>query len=246
MMLGIAGMTWNPYILPVRALGKCGGYDSDIIAGIQWAAGMTVTGVPDNPVSRRHHQLESRRHRAAAPPTIKPCCRRSSAPWEYWWSRPPATRTARWMHPAIVPGVLAVAGLRNVGTKVGYSSFGAQVGISAPAGNCVNSTGDCLRSIDTTTNTGLTTPGTSTYTNEQNPNLGTSFSAPIVSAIAALMRSVNANLTPAQLIARIESSSTPFPPNTGDLPVCPASRPNFATMLLPRVRPMRRRHDQCA
>ena len=40
--LGVAGMTWNPYILPVRALGKCGGYDSDIIAGIQWAAGLTV------------------------------------------------------------------------------------------------------------------------------------------------------------------------------------------------------------
>ena len=48
--VGIAGMTWNPYILPVRALGKCGGYDSDIIAGIQWAAGMSVdAGVPDNP-----------------------------------------------------------------------------------------------------------------------------------------------------------------------------------------------------
>ncbi|MDB6084322.1 MAG: Peptidase and in kexin sedolisin, partial [Gammaproteobacteria bacterium] len=47
--LGIAGMTWNPYLLPVRALGKCGGYDSDIIAGMQWAAGMSVTGVPDNP-----------------------------------------------------------------------------------------------------------------------------------------------------------------------------------------------------
>src|SRR5258708_7133253 len=47
--IGVAGMTWNPYILPVRALGKCGGYDSDILAGMQWAAGLSVTGVPDNP-----------------------------------------------------------------------------------------------------------------------------------------------------------------------------------------------------
>ena len=51
---GIAGMTWAPWILPVSALGKCGGYDSDIIAGIQWAAGLSVTDgsgnpVPDNP-----------------------------------------------------------------------------------------------------------------------------------------------------------------------------------------------------
>ncbi|MEA3109387.1 MAG: serine protease, partial [Gammaproteobacteria bacterium] len=26
--VGVAGMTWKPYLLPVRALGKCGGYDS--------------------------------------------------------------------------------------------------------------------------------------------------------------------------------------------------------------------------
>jgi serine protease len=48
-----------------------------------------------------------------------------------------------------------------------------------------------------------------------NYNLGTSFSAPIVSGIAALMRAVNANLTPAQLIARIESSASPFPQPAG-------------------------------
>ncbi len=76
----------------------------------------------------------------------------------------------------VVPGVMAVAGLRNVGTKVGYSSFGAQVSVSAPAGNCINTTGDCLRSMDSTTNTGTTTPvstvdGGATYTNETNPNL---------------------------------------------------------------------------
>jgi serine protease len=61
-----------------------------------------------------------------------------------------------------------------------------------------------LRSIDTSTNAGLTTPGANIYTNEINPNLGTSFSAPIVTGIAALMRAVNGNLTPAQLIARIQ------------------------------------------
>ena len=30
----------------------------------------------------------------------------------------------------LVPGVIAIAGLRNVGTKVGYSSFGPEVGDS--------------------------------------------------------------------------------------------------------------------
>ena len=48
--VGIAGMTWNPYLLPVRALGKCGGLDSDIIAGIMWSVGMTVFDESGNPV----------------------------------------------------------------------------------------------------------------------------------------------------------------------------------------------------
>ena len=105
-----------------------------------------------------------------------------------------------------------MAGLRNVGTKVGYSSLGSEVGIAAPAGNCINASGagPCLKSIDTTSNTGLTVPGDSTYTNQTNLNLGTSFSAPIVAGVAALMRAVNANLAPAQLIARIESSASAF------------------------------------
>jgi serine protease len=129
--------------------------------------------------------------------------------------------------PANCPGVLAVAGLRNVGTKVGYSSLGAEVGIAAPAGNCVASSGACYRSIDTTYNTGLTVPSTNSYTDQINPNLGTSFSAPIVSGIAALMRAVNANLTPPQLIARIKASASPFPPNNSvpPLPVCPTVSP---------------------
>ena len=112
--------------------------------------------------------------------------------------------------------MLAVAGLRNVGTKVGYSSFGPRGGhrgagrqlrelTAAPA---------CGPSIPPST-TGLTAPGANTYTNQTNPNLGTSFSAPIVSGIAALMRAVNANLTPPQLIARIKSSATPFPQPAG-------------------------------
>jgi len=46
---GIAGINWNSKILPVRALGKCGGFDSDIIDGMRWAAGFSVPGVPNNP-----------------------------------------------------------------------------------------------------------------------------------------------------------------------------------------------------
>jgi serine protease len=234
--LGIAGITWGSWILPVRALGKGGGYDSDIIAGIEWAAGLPVVNpdgpaVPNNPYPADIINL-------SLGGSTDSCASSDGAVYKS------ALTTVTGMGilvvisagnasgavelPAncstVVPGVMAIAGLRNVGTKVGYSSFGPQVSVSAPAGNCVNLGGDCLRSIDTTTNLGTTVPlggSNYSYTNETNLNLGTSFSAPIVSGIAALMRSVNNNLTPAQLVARIEASASAFPPNTGNIPVCP-------------------------
>ena len=84
--------------------------------------------------------------------------------------------------PANCAGVIAVAGLRHVGTKVGFSNLGPDVAISAPGGNCVN------------TAAGLAVPvpdpdhvefrhddaGSSIYTDSYNSSLGTSFSAPLV------------------------------------------------------------------
>jgi serine protease len=215
--VGVAGVTWNPYILPVRALGKCGGYDSDIITGMQWAAGLSVSGVPDNPYPADIINL-SLGGSGSCPTSYQSVINTLSTAGVLVVASA-GNQSGPVDAPGNCNGVLAVAGLRNVGTKVGYSSLGPEVGISAPAGNCV-STGACLRSIDTTSNTGLTTPATNTYTNQVNENLGTSFSAPIVSGVAAMMRAVNANLTPPQLIARIQATAGAFPQPAG-LPQCP-------------------------
>ncbi len=237
--VGIAGMTWGSWILPVRALGKGGGYDSDIIAGIEWAAGLPVTN-PDGPAVPTNPYPADIINLSLGGDTTS-CTSSDGMAYESVLTDvtnagvlvviSAGNASGDVELPAncagVVPGVMAVAGLRNVGTKVGYSSFGAQVSVSAPAGNCLTAAnGDCLRSIDTTTNLGTTVPlggSNNTYTNETNPNLGTSFAAPIVSGIAALMRSVNNNLQPAQLAARIALGANKFPPNTGAgaIPVCP-------------------------
>ena len=47
--IGMASVGRNVRVLPVRVLGKCGGFDSDILAGMRWAAGLNVPGVPANP-----------------------------------------------------------------------------------------------------------------------------------------------------------------------------------------------------
>ncbi len=231
--VGVTGISWGSWILPVRALGKGGGYDSDIIAGVEWAAGLSVTSpdgsdVPDNPFPADIINL-------SIGGDTETCASANGMPYKTAFER--VTGLGALVVIAAgnesgpvdlpgncagtVPGVMAVAGLRNVGTKVGYSSIGPEITISAPAGNCINSSGACLRSIDTTINLGSTKPTSNGYSNETDFNIGTSFSTPIVSGVAALMRAVNGNLTPAQLSARIQASATAFPPNTSGLPVCP-------------------------
>jgi serine protease len=224
--VGIAGMTWNPYLLPVRALGKCGGFDSDIIAGVEWSTGMSVMDdagnpVPDNPFPADIINLSLGGTGSCTSAYQNLVAQLSGMGVVVVASA--GNESGPVDAPGNCAGVLAVAGLRNVGTKVGYSSLGPEVGIAAPAGNCVNTSGACLRSIDTTFNEGATVPGTNAYTDQTNTNLGTSFSAPIVSGIIALMRAANANLTPPQLIARIKASASPFPPPATGTPVCSSS-----------------------
>ncbi|MEO0002779.1 MAG: hypothetical protein RLZZ22_471 [Pseudomonadota bacterium] len=45
--LGMAGMAPGARLLPVRVFGKCGGYLSDIIAGVYWAAGLELPALSD-------------------------------------------------------------------------------------------------------------------------------------------------------------------------------------------------------
>jgi serine protease len=117
-----------------------------------------------------------------------------------------------------------VTGVRHVGTKVGFANLGLDVSIAAPGGNCVNvGPGQpCLYSLDTTTNLGATTPADNGYTDRVDDfNVGTSFAAPIVSGIAALMYSTNGNLTPGKLAERLKASARPFPTSPDpNVPTC--------------------------
>ena len=239
--LGVAGVTWNPRLLPVRAVGKCGGLDSDIISGMLWAAGITVSGAPANPNPAKIINLSL----GATGSCLK----------SYQDAIDQITALGILVvvsagneggpvdAPANCLGVAGVAGLRQAGTKVGYSSLGPQISLAAPAGNCGNSfTGAlgsaCVYSMLTTTNLGYQLADANDYTGEyycdpttgsdaplctlansnqyRTYNIGTSFSAPVVSGIAALMSAVNSKLNSCQLITRLEEGSTPFPETSLD------------------------------
>jgi serine protease len=219
--VGIAGVNWNAYIVPVRVLGKCGGFDSDIITAMRWAAGIAVAGAPVNPYPARVINMSLGGTGSCSPAYQGVFNELTALGVMVVASAGNDGRTVA--VPANCPGAVAVAGLRYIGTKVGFSNLGSQITISAPGGNCVNTNGGpCLFSIDTTTDTGATSPVSSGYTDQSNFNVGTSFSAPMVSGVTSLMMGVDANLRPSDIIARLRAgATTPFPTNPDPaIPTC--------------------------
>ncbi len=209
---GMASIGWNVMLLPLRALGRCGGSESDVIAAIRWAAGLGVSGVPANPNKARVINL------SLGGPSGVAC----DAAYQDAISAAIAAGAVvvaaggndglALGAPANCAGVIAVAGVRHIGTKVGYSDLGANVTIAAPAGNCVNATGTCLYPLLTTTNNGAYAVGAAAYSDgDTRPSLGTSFSAPLVSGTVALMLSSNPALTPARVTSAIQATARPFP-----------------------------------
>jgi serine protease len=231
---GMAGIAPGAKLLPVRVLGKCGGWDDDIIAAMMWAAGISVPDIPDNVHPARVLNMSLG---GTCDPTQPDSCTCPSSYADAFSSLAAKNVVAVVAAgndsglplgvPAVCTGAITVAALRHAGDKVGFSDIGPNVALSAPGGNCVN-TGDnepCLYPILTAFDTGLTSPVSSTYTTSYlSPSLGTSFATPMVSATAALMLSVTPALTSAQVKQILQRTSTVFPTTGGTdgTPVCTA------------------------
>lgn len=219
--IGMAGTAGRVMVLPVRVLGRCGGWDEDIIAGMRWAAGLSTSPVLNT------HPAKVLNLSLGGGGT----CEQSYQDLISELTAAKVTVVAAAGNdaglavgaPANCPGVIAVAGLRHNGTKAGYSSLGPEVVVAAPAGNCVNTHGACLYPLLTTINSGITTPGANTYSDAWNASLGTSFSTPIVAGAVALMLSIDPTLTPGAIQALLQSTARPFP-TTGDDPGLPTCR----------------------
>ncbi|MCC4593501.1 S8 family serine peptidase [Xanthomonas campestris pv. cannae] len=193
---GVAGTAFKAKILPVRVLGKCGGYTSDIADAITWASGGTVSGVPanQNPAEVINMSLGgSGTCSTTYQNAINGAVGRGTT---VVVAAGNSSTNVSSSVPANCNNVIAVAATTSSRAKASYSNYGAGIDISAPGS-----------SILSTLNDGTTTPGNPSYASYN----GTSMATPHVAGVVALMQSVAPTaLTPAQVESTIKNTAASF------------------------------------
>lgn len=198
--VGISGIAPNVKILPVRVLGRCVEADDpmNLVRGIRWAAGITVDG-NTNPNPAHVINLSLGSTSPYCPTVYEEAINEVTALGVLVvtsaGNNGGAGETSANHTPSNCPNVISVGATNVANTRADYSNLDAD--LSVPGGQL--EPGDYSGGILVASNTevrSLTTPVYS-YKLAQ----GTSYAAPIVSAMAALAKTKYRSLTPAKIKA---------------------------------------------
>ena len=200
---GVAGVAYNAKVVPVRVLGKCGGYTSDIADAIIWASGGTVSGVPANANVAKVINMSLGGGGACDTTTQNAINSARSRGTVVIVAAGNENTNASNSNPANCAGVVTVAATNRSGGRAWYSNYGTVVDVAAPGGD----TSVAANGILSTLNAGTGAPGADSYAFYQ----GTSMATPHVAGVAALMLSKNAALTPDDIESKLKSTARAFP-----------------------------------
>lgn len=201
---GVAGIAFNAKIQPVRVLGKCGGYTSDIADGMIWASGGTVASLPANATPAKVINMSLGGGGACDTTSQNAINSARSRGTVVVVAAGNENQNASNSNPANCSGVIAVAATDRNGARAYYSNYGTVVALAAPGGDVRSSSSNGILS---TLNAGTKAPGADSYAYYQ----GTSMAAPHVAGVAALMLSAKPTATPDQIKAALQSSARAFP-----------------------------------
>ncbi|WP_371575796.1 S8 family serine peptidase [Streptomyces sp. NBC_01314] len=201
---GVAGIAYGAKVSPLRVLGKCGGYDSDIIDAITWASGGTVSGVPANTNVAKVINMSLGGGGACTTATQSAITAAVNRGTTVVVAAGNSNANAANYSPASCNNVISVAATNRAGSRSYYSNFGTTVDIAAPGGETrTTESGGILSTL----NTGTAGPSGETYDYYQ----GTSMAAPHIAGLAALVKSASSALTPAQIESAIKTNSRALP-----------------------------------
>lgn len=207
------GVAPNVRLLPVRVLGKCGGYTSDIVDGIRWAAGLEVPGVAKNLYPARIINL-SLGSAGSCSAAFQNAINDANAAGAIVVVSNGNGGYDSVNQPANCNGALAVTAHSIDGDNADYANIGVHTVISAPGGGCGTLTSGCTPGMSVNGpavyslgNTGVSLPANDTYALKR----GTSMATAHVSGTIALMLSMNPSMSRNEVISILRSSARAFP-----------------------------------
>lgn len=205
--IGVTGVAPNAKIVPVRVLGKCGGYTSDIADGIVWASGASVSGAPANVNPAQVINMSLGGSGACSPTTQSAINTARQNGTTVVVAAGNSNDNADNYNPGNCDGVINVAATNINGGRSYYSNYGAVVDLAAPGG--AQSRANDPNGVLSTYNTGSDAPGSDSYGYLQ----GTSMAAPHVAGAAALLHSLDESLTSDEVEALLKGNVKSFTDN---------------------------------
>ncbi len=209
--LGMAGMNGSVRILPVRISGQCGvALTSDIIDGMLWSVGETVAGIPLNPNPAKVVNLSFAgglsslgcRDNAIVDAIAK--VREKGA----LFVTAAGNGGGALESPASCNGSVAAGTVNSAGLKTAYSAYAPSTAGTTVLMTPSDANGSFLVASNNQNTNGTPNPSAHSVRMEA----GTSFSAPMLSGLVALMFQLRPDFLPEQIIAVLKQTVKAFPP----------------------------------
>lgn len=209
--VGVAGFAPNVRIVPIRALGACGGTLADVVDGMLWSAGEQITDRNGRNMARISQpvqviNLSIGAQAGCTSGIMADAVNLITSKGIAVVAAAGNTGLGAVENPANCSGAIAVGSVNDMGQKSSFSNFGGSFVVSA-IGQSIQTVGDS----GTTTATGTEVADAST---------GTSFSTPAVSALVAMMKGVNPAISLNNIRQILDNTAKPFGTGVNN---CPAT-----------------------
>jgi serine protease len=196
---GVAGTAWGAKVMPVRVLGKGGGYTSDIADAITWASGGTVSGVPTLSAANVADVINMSLGGTGSCDTLTQNAINGavSRGTTVVVAAGNSNANVSGFSPASCNNVVAVASVTSASARSSFSNYGTLIDVSAPGSNILS-----------TLNAGTAGPTTESYASYN----GTSMASPHVAGAVALAQSRRLALglalwTPAEVETQLKATA---------------------------------------